>query len=71
MFLGVLKTRTFQVYKEVDTFSGAVSLLNNLMKSRDSASILEALILEETTNSEESHPEFNSYKLIASLRTVK
>jgi hypothetical protein len=71
MFIGLLKTKDNQVAREHDTFEDALSSLNRRIDEHPPGSIKEALILEETEYLDDQFPDFDSCRLVASLRTCR
>lgn len=69
MFIAMLKTTDNQIAIERDTLGQALNTLYNLMDGRDN--VKEALVLEEVEYLDDQYPDFNSCKVIASLRVFR
>ena len=65
----MLKTTDNQIAVERDTLGQALNTLHNLMEGRDN--VKEALVLEEVEYLDDQYPDFNSCKVVASLRTFR
>ncbi len=70
MFIGQLKTKDNKVSAEYFTFNEALSGVNNIIDN-SKEQIIEALILEGKEYLDSNFPDFESYKLIASVRTIR
>ena len=72
MFIGLLRTKNNKVCIEHFTFEEALQSLNRRIDDRPPGSIVEALILDdEGEDLDDQCPDFNSCKVVASLRTLR
>jgi hypothetical protein len=70
MFISRLKTIDSTISVEHYTFSETIKSLSQRVYSSLST-VLEAIILEETSWLDDQFPDFSTCKLVASLRTIK
>jgi hypothetical protein len=70
MFIGLLKTKTNQIAIEHDTFESALQSLNRQIDT-STETVTDALILEETEYLDDQMPDFDSCRLVASLKVMR
>jgi hypothetical protein len=71
MFISLLKVKGNQIAIEHDSFEGACQSLNRMIDDRPPGDVLEALVLEETEYLDDQYPDFDSCKMVASLRILR
>lgn len=72
MFIGLLRTKKNKVCIEHFTFDEALHSLNRQIDSHPPGSVTEALILDdEGEDLDDQCPDFESCKVVASLRTLR
>ncbi len=71
MYISLFKTRDNQIVREHDTMEEALNVLNKRIDEWPPGSILRADVLEETEYLDDQFPDFDSCRLVASLRTFR
>lgn len=67
LYIGLIKTKSNSVYREFGTFEETWAWLNNT----NEPNTIEALVLEETHYLDDQFPDFDSCRVIASVRSVQ
>lgn len=72
MFIGLLRTKNNKIAIEHFTFEEALHSLNRQIEERPPGDIVEALILDdEGDDLDDQCPDFESCKVVASLRVLR
>lgn len=71
MFIGLLKLKNNQIAIEHPTIEDAITSLNRQIDSYPPGEIKEALVLAEDEYLDDQCPDFNSCRVVASLRTMR
>lgn len=70
LYLSLLRTKTNKIVREHDTFNEAWNFLNDMANSSGN-NVVEGLVLLEEDYLDNQMPDFDSCKVIASMRIVR
>lgn len=70
MYIAMLKTFNNRIAVEMESLGKAINILNSMMETHKDE-MMEALILEEEEYLDNQFPDFDSCKVIASMRIIR